>query len=43
VTYEGVPPQSLQQGQQIVAIGTMVSGQAMNAKRLLMKCPSKYE
>ncbi len=43
VTYAGPPPQGLQQGQQIVAIGTLVSGQTMNATRLLVKCPSKYE
>jgi len=43
VTYAGVPPQSLQEGQQIVAIGTLVSDRTMNATRLLVKCPSKYQ
>jgi cytochrome c-type biogenesis protein CcmE len=43
VTYAGVPPQSLQQGQQVVAIGTLSPDRTMTATRLLTKCPSKYE
>ena len=43
VEYRGVPPQSLQEGQQIVAIGSLVTGHSMNATRILTKCPSKYE
>lgn len=43
VNYAGIPPQSLQQGQRIVAIGSLASTHSMNATRLLVKCPSKYE
>ena len=43
VFYRGVPPQSLQEGQQIVAIGSLAPGHSMNATRILTKCPSKYE
>ncbi len=43
VHYKGVTPQSLQEGQNIVAIGVLTSGTSMNATRILTKCPSKYE
>ncbi|MDD1675106.1 MAG: cytochrome c maturation protein CcmE [Methanomicrobiales archaeon] len=43
VYYTGVPPQSLQKGQKIVAIGLLDSDHSMNATRILTKCPSKYE
>ncbi len=43
VRYSGIPPQGLQGGQSIVAIGTLDSPGSLNASRLLVKCPSKYE
>ncbi len=43
VAYSGIPPQSLQKGQKIVAIGMLSSAHHLNATRILTKCPSKYE
>ena len=42
-TYRGVPPQGLREGQKIVAIGILETPARLNATRLLVKCPSKYE
>lgn len=43
VNYRGIPPQGLQQGQKIVAIGSLAPDHSLNATRILTKCPSKYE
>ena len=43
VTYRGVPPQGLTKGQKIVAIGVLHPPDGLDATRLLVKCPSKYE
>ncbi len=43
VTYSGIQPQGLKEGQKIVAIGKLTSPYHMNATQLLVKCPSKYE
>ena len=43
VTYRGLPPQGLTKGQNIVAIGVLHPPDGMDATRLLVKCPSKYE
>ena len=43
VTYHGIPPQGLTRGQKIVAIGVLHPPDSMDATRLLVKCPSKYE
>jgi cytochrome c-type biogenesis protein CcmE len=43
VTYRGVPPQGLTRGQDIVAIGVLHPPDTLDATRLLVKCPSKYE
>lgn len=43
VTYRGLPPQGLTKGQKIVAIGVLHPPDGLNATRLLVKCPSKYE
>ncbi len=43
VTYSGVHPQGLKEGQKAVAIGKLTAPYHMNATQLLVKCPSKYE
>jgi cytochrome c-type biogenesis protein CcmE len=43
VTYHGLPPQGLTRGQKIVAIGVLHPPDGLDATRLLVKCPSKYE
>ncbi|MCW3141231.1 MAG: cytochrome c maturation protein CcmE [Methanophagales archaeon] len=43
VTYSGIPPQGLKEGQKIVVIGMLTSPSHVNATQLLVKCPSKYE
>ena len=43
VTYTGIPPQGLKEGQKIVVIGMLTSPSHVNATQLLVKCPSKYE
>ena len=43
VTYSGVQPQGLKEGQKIVVIGKPVSPYHVDATQLLVKCPSKYE
>ena len=43
VIYRGLPPQGLTKGQKIVAIGVLHPPDGLDAKRLLVKCPSKYE
>jgi cytochrome c-type biogenesis protein CcmE len=43
VTYRGLPPQGLTKGQKIVAIGVLHPPDNLDSRRLLVKCPSKYE
>lgn len=43
VTFAGTMPQGFKEGQKTVAIGTLTSSHHLNATRLLVKCPSKYE
>ena len=43
VTYRGLPPQGLTKGQKIVAIGVLHPPDSLDSRRLLVKCPSKYE
>jgi cytochrome c-type biogenesis protein CcmE len=43
VTYRGLPPQGLTKGQKIVAIGVLHPPDGLDSRRLLVKCPSKYE
>ncbi len=42
VTYKGVKPGNFEEATQIVAIGRF-NGSALEAERLLVKCPSKYQ
>jgi cytochrome c-type biogenesis protein CcmE len=43
VTYSGVQPQGIKEGQKAVAIGKLTAPYHINATQLLVKCPSKYE
>jgi len=43
VTYHGLPPQGITKGQKIVAIGVLHPPDGLDSRRLLVKCPSKYE
>lgn len=43
VTYGGNLPQGFNEGQQVVAIGNLVSANNLDASEMLIKCPSKYE
>jgi cytochrome c-type biogenesis protein CcmE len=43
VTYRGLPPQGMTKGQKIVAIGVLHPPDSLDSRRLLVKCPSKYE
>lgn len=40
--YAGIPPQGLNKGQKIVAIGVLDTPRRLNATQLLVKCPSRY-
>lgn len=42
VTYKGMKPGNFEEATQIVAIGRF-NGSALEAERLLVKCPSKYQ
>ncbi len=42
VTYKGMKPGNFEEATQIVAIGRF-NGTALEAERLLVKCPSKYQ
>lgn len=42
VSYKGMKPGNFEEATQIVAIGRF-SGSALEAERLLVKCPSKYQ
>lgn len=43
VSYRGVPPQSLEQGSDIVVVGSLTEEGAIEASQIMVKCPSKYE
>lgn len=43
VTYGASPPANFQEGQEVVAKGTIVSPSHLDASEILVKCPSKYE
>lgn len=43
VAYEGSALQNFNEGQQVVVIGKLVSADAINSSKMLVKCPSKYE
>ena len=43
VTYRGVPPQSLEQGGDVVVVGSLTEAGAIEASQIMVKCPSKYE
>ncbi len=42
ITYKGMKPGNFEEATQIVAIGRF-NGSALEAERLLVKCPSKYQ
>lgn len=42
VSYQGTPPQ-INDGQQVVVIGKVVSAHHLSSSQMLVKCPSKYE
>lgn len=42
VRYEGLPPANMGQATKVVAVGSMQGGEFVSRK-LLLKCPSKYE
>ncbi len=43
VKFHGAPPANLNEASQVVAIGAVNSAGVMEAEKLLVKCPSKYE
>ena len=43
VYYKSIMPDQLAEAQQIIVEGVMDSSQVLNAERILLKCPSKYE
>lgn len=43
VHYKGVKPDQLADAQQVLAEGKMADDGSLNATKLLLKCPSKYE
>ena len=43
VIYHGVPPDQLANAQQVVVEGELLSSGVFLARKLLLKCPSKYE
>ena len=43
VYYKSIMPDQLAEAQQIIVEGVMDSTQVLNAERILLKCPSKYE
>jgi cytochrome c-type biogenesis protein CcmE len=42
VRYDGLPPANMGQASKVVAVGTMREGE-FHSRKLLLKCPSKYE
>jgi len=43
VHYAGAPPQNLEQGSEVVVVGSLSEAGVIDASSLLVKCPSKYE
>jgi cytochrome c-type biogenesis protein CcmE len=43
VHYSGAPPQSLEQGSEVVVVGSLSESGVIETSSLLVKCPSKYE
>ncbi len=43
VHYTGAPPQNLEQGNEVVVVGSLSEAGVLDASSLLVKCPSKYE
>ncbi len=43
VSYEGVIPDTFEQGVEVILEGNMRTGYQFQAKTLMTKCPSKYE
>ena len=43
VSYRGVPPQNLEQGNDIVVVGSITEAGLIEASQIMVKCPSKYE
>lgn len=43
VHYTGAPPQSLEQGNEVVVVGSLSEAGVIESSSLLVKCPSKYE
>jgi cytochrome c-type biogenesis protein CcmE len=43
VRYTGAPPQNLEQGNEVVVVGSLSEAGVLDASSLLVKCPSKYE
>lgn len=43
VNYVGALPQNFDQGKDVVVVGTLHEGEVLEASKILMKCPSKYE
>ncbi len=43
VQFTGVTPQNLDEGKDVVAVGSLTGEATLDAEQLLVKCPSKYE
>jgi cytochrome c-type biogenesis protein CcmE len=43
VHYTGAPPQNLEQGSEVVVLGSLSETGVLETSSLLVKCPSKYE
>lgn len=43
VNYIGALPQNFDHGKDVVVVGTLHDGEVLEASKILMKCPSKYE
>ena len=43
VHYTGAPPQNLEQGSEVVVLGSLSEAGILETSSLLVKCPSKYE
>ncbi len=43
VQFTGTTPQNLDEGKDVVAVGSLTGEASLEAEQLLVKCPSKYE
>ncbi len=43
VQYSGALPQNFDEGRDVVVVGSLKGGDALEASKILVKCPSKYE